>query len=274
MSETVSVIIPMTPNAVWLAETCSSLVQQTHRDWELIAALDGECDVNRAVLSRIDLLGRVKVVALPRGSGVSRALNAGLEVASASLIARLDADDVCEPQRLEAQVHEMRARPNLQVLGSTALEIDESGRVLRLRRVPVGSRLVTRTLRWRNALIHPSVMFRREAVSKIGGYNVSFKRGQDYELWLRIAAEGELDNLPEPLLRYRIHTGQHSRPLVGSVETSAVRNARRGAGSGTPIGKAAADFRHAAWLTHQHIQSGRLALKGAKGPQCNLPPRS
>jgi glycosyltransferase involved in cell wall biosynthesis len=257
VSEEISVLMPVAPRSTWLEQATSSLVAQTHQSWRLIAVLDGECEQNRAVLERPELDGRVRIKVLPGRSGVANALNAGLAEARTDLVARLDADDTCEPQRLAIQVEEFKTRPDLLVLGSGATMINERGRPIGSKRVPVGPRRVLRRLLWHNILVHPSVVFRREAIVGAGGYDPRCLRGQDYELWLRLATLGLLDNVAAPLIRYRVHPGQHSRPIVGPDDTRSIRAARRRAATASWTGSACADARHFAWLSYQHVQTWR-----------------
>lgn len=257
MSDEISVLMPIAPRAAWLDQATSSLLAQTHQSWHLLAVLDGECAENRAVLERPELDGRVRIKVLPGQSGVANALNAGLAEMRTELVARLDADDICEPDRLATQIKEFEGRPNLLVLGSGATMINEQGHRVGQKRVPVGPRRVRRRLLWHNIIVHPSVVFRREAVVGAGGYDPRCLRGQDYELWLRLAALGTLDNLAARLIRYRVHTGQHSRPLVGADETRSIRAARRRAVAASWAGLASADARHLTWLSYQHVQTWR-----------------
>ncbi|WP_446219624.1 glycosyltransferase [Micromonospora sp. IBHARD004] len=255
MSELVSVLMPIAPRSAWLGQAVSSLIAQTHQDWLLVAVLDGECDQNRAVLQQPQLSGRIRVKVVPPGSGVARALNTGLEASSTELVARFDSDDICEPERLRTQIAEMRARPELVVLGSSAAVIDERGRKIGMLSVPVGPERVRRQLLWRNAVIHPSAVLRREQVLRAGGYDPTFVRAQDYELWLRMSRRGLLDNLASPLLRYRRHSQQHSRPITEPAETMQLRLARRRAAGSHPGRVALSDARHFAWLTVQHVKA-------------------
>ncbi|AGL16323.1 glycosyltransferase [Actinoplanes sp. N902-109] len=253
MTERITVLMPIAPGAAWLGEAAGSLLAQTHDAWELVAVLDGECAQNRAVLDDPRLRGRVRTVALPAGSGLVRALNTGLAAARTDLVARFDADDVCEPHRFAVQTGWLRERPEVVLVGSPATLIDEHSRPVGAKRVPVGTDRVHRRLRWRNIIVHPSVVFRRAAVLAVGGYDAACRYGEDYHLWLRLARTGRLDNVAEPLVRYRIHPGQYSKPLTGP-EVTAIRAARRALG-----GPVAADLRHAAWLTYQHVQTRRRA---------------
>ncbi len=244
--------MPVAPRAEWLDQCLEGIARQTSDRWELIVVLDGECQQNRDSIERSGAAGRCKILALAEGSGVATALNAGMADTDAEFVARIDADDVCMPERVQVQLEEMRRRPSLLVLGSAAVEIDEVGAQRGIRTVPTGSRQVRRALQWRNALIHPSVIMRRQPVLAAGGYNVRSERAQDYELWLRLMAVGELDNQGSPLIQYRLHATQHSRgPRL--AQTKQVRAARHRS-SGNPWQHLQADARHLTWLTAQAVR--------------------
>lgn len=246
--------MPILPQARWLPEAIDSLCAQSYSQWSLVAVLDGSCAQNRETLERARLGGRLTVIQLPSGTGVAGALNAGLRSTDAEYVARLDADDTCVPERLSVQISAIVQLPEVWVLGSSACNIDESGRVIGLRHVALSSDDLRRILLWRNAMIHPSVLMRREKILDIGGYNVASRRMEDYELWLRVAAHAELRNLAEPLTHYRVHAGQHSRgPRLGDAR--AIRHARRALTHG-PLSRVAADARHIVWLAAQHHRDG------------------
>jgi glycosyltransferase involved in cell wall biosynthesis len=250
-----AVVMPIAPNAEWLRECVDSLRDQTFADWELVAVLDGACPDNRRTLREADLGSRLRIVELSSPVGVAQALNAGMRSTHAPLVARMDADDICRRDRFEKQVSALRHAPNVWVLGTSATVIDELGREVGVRTVPTGTGAVRRGLLWRNMLVHPSVVMRRPEVLSLGGYNVQSDRMQDYELWLRVAAVAELDNLADPLLRYRIHPQQHSRgPRLG--QTRVIRTARRGAVGGLGAG-VRSDVRHLIWLAAQHWRERR-----------------
>jgi hypothetical protein len=173
---------------------------------------------------------------------------------------RLDADDVCEPSRLATQLQAMRERPALVALGTAATLIDEHGDSIGLRPVPVGARAVRRTLMWRTALIHPSVLVRTEALHAVGGYNERCQRSQDYELWLRLLKVGDLDNLAKPLLRYRISAGQHSRPILLGADSVAIWRARRAVGGERWRDDFVTVGRHLAWSAWQYTLAIRTKI--------------
>jgi glycosyltransferase involved in cell wall biosynthesis len=205
----VSVLLPIRDGEKYLHETLQSLFDQTMADWELIAVFDGSQDRSEAIV-RSYSDRRIRIESIPTSVGMSAALNRGLALCRAEYVARIDADDLCMPHRLERQVSTLEREPGLGVLGTGAMLIDKASRVVGVRRVATGRQRVARGLLLRNQLVHPSVMFRRALVSSIDGYNPALPVVQDYELWLRLLAITEIDNLPDCLVSYRHHPDQLS----------------------------------------------------------------
>lgn len=201
--------MPIRNGARFLAQALTSLSKQTFDDWELVAILDACTDDSEEILAAWGD-ARLRVLKLEESTGISNALNRGLQIAQGKLVARLDSDDECYPTRLMTQTREMIRRPSLSLLGSFATTVSEHGRTLGLRRVAHGPRLKY-WLVVRNQFIHPSVMIRRSMLEKVGGYWPGLKTQQDYELWLRISRIADVDNIPEPLVKYRIHNAQITR---------------------------------------------------------------
>ena len=213
--------MPIRNGARFLPQALNSLSQQTLDDWELVVILDASTDESEEILAGWGDR-RLRVLKLSEPNGISNALNRGIQVADGEIVARLDSDDECYPARLITQAREMERRPNLGLLGSYATIINEHGLALGLRRVAHGPRL-KHWLVMRNQFIHPSVMVRRSILEKLGGYRAGLRTHEDYELWLRLSRIADVDNITQPLVRYRIHGAQtvrHSddmalaRPLI------------------------------------------------------------
>lgn len=153
----------------------------------------------------------LSVVALEKNMGLAEALNAGLEHCEHEFVARIDADDICFPERFERQASFLRANPEVDILGTGAIEIDDAGTEGAIRNVPEFHDDIMAHL-WTCPIIHPSVMFRRDRILELGGYDVSLRRRQDYELWFRAAERGlRFANLNEPLLYYRFNRDTHHK---------------------------------------------------------------
>jgi glycosyltransferase involved in cell wall biosynthesis len=191
----------------FVAETTESVLAQRFRDFELIAIDDGSTDRSRQILegfARRD--PRVRVVSRPN-KGLVATLNEGLALAMAPLIARIDADDLCHPQRFEKQVRALNDDPNLVAVGSCSAAIDEDGNALGNYPTPPSHEEIEREhLRGHSSIHHPSVMFRTEVVRQLGGYR-ELVPCEDFDLWLRLGEVGRLANLPENLITKRLFPG-------------------------------------------------------------------
>jgi glycosyltransferase involved in cell wall biosynthesis len=236
----VSVVMPVRNGERFLSQAVESVRTQTLADLELIAVDDCSTDSTGRILEQSAAADpRIRVVA-GTGTGISAALNAGWHEARGDYVARLDADDVAFPERLERQVRFLDAHPDVAVVGSAAIVIDAGGRRLATTWSPTGGRAIRSTLRRRNCMTHPSVLIRRTALEAAGGYR--FDHVEDYDLWLRLSERHELANLSDATILYRVHPDQTSfQELTEQVRRAvAVRKASslRRRGEVDPLGDA------------------------------------
>ena len=251
-SPAVSVLIPVHNGAPYLLEALDSVWSQGFTDLELVVVDDGSNDDTASILDAMED-PRLRRVCLEQQIGLPGALNAGLEKCRSPLVARLDADDRCLTDRIQRQVDAMERRPNLTALGTSAILIDKAGRSIGRRDALTGSAALLRQLRWHNVLMHPSVMFRRDLVTALGGYSPLATRFEDYELWLRLAALGDLDNLREPLIAYRVHPGQVSAAKITDLTSfNPVANARKALATSRGESLLLAAARQRVWAAYQH----------------------
>jgi hypothetical protein len=189
----------------WLAQALDSVLGQTYADFELIAVDDGSTDGSGERLeayARDDT--RVRVLHNDRNRGLVFSLNRALAEARGRCCARMDADDICLPDRFAHQVAFLEAHPDIAAVGSWKDNFDDTHGSLDVRRYPITPGLVRWTLFFDCPLCHPSVMARTDALRAAGGYHADAFPAEDYDLWLRLVAAGHrLANLPEVLLRYR-----------------------------------------------------------------------
>ena len=213
-----SVVTAVYNGEPWLAEALDSIVGQTFHDFEFIVVDDGSVDGTAEILAaRGD--PRVRVIRQAR-AGQTRALNRGLALASAPVLARMDADDVSLPDRFAKQLAFLGGHPEVGLLGTGSREISGTGRALRLIAPPADDCLIRRALIRANPFVHSSVMFRRAALEAAGGYDERFAVAQDYDLWLRMSRVTRLANLPEPLVLRRVAAGQ----LSSAQDTTRLRD--------------------------------------------------
>ena len=143
----------------------------------------------------------------------------------------MDADDIALIDRLALQVEFMEEHPEIAVVGGAVEFIDQSGKVLRLARQPLHNDEIQRSLVDQSVIWHPTVMMRRDAFDRVGGYR-NVVDAEDYDLWLRMAELFQLANLSQALIKYRLHPGQVSvakcrQQALGATAAKAGASARR-----------------------------------------------
>ncbi len=231
MSPQVSVMMAVYDAEDHLAAAIESIQSQTFTDFELIAVDDGSRDGSLAILERHAARDqRLRVIARPH-AGVVSTRNAALTAARADFVAVMDADDIAHPERLARQVAHLRAQPEILALGAGVEIIDPEGWPIRRLKVPLDHASIDAALmRGRGeALVHPVVMFRRDAMLAVAGYREGCDSVEDLDLYLRLAERGHLANLPETLLQYRHHLHKSTYTLGGEhrrIANAVLRDAR------------------------------------------------
>lgn len=204
---TVSVLMPVYNASCYLNAALDSILAQTFADFEVIAVDDGSTDGSSDILGKAASRDDRVIVLRQQNSGVTKALNAGLQAARGIFIARMDADDIALPDRFEKQVVYLKSNPSCVAVGGQVLLIDQDDRALCRLPVPhdhaaIDQYHLTACL---SAVCHPTAMIRASAIREIGGYRDVFVSAQDVDLFLRLAEVGTLANLGEVVLRYRQH---------------------------------------------------------------------
>ena len=196
MNPIVSVIMPCYNEEENVRNAVTCVLQQTFQNFELIIVDDCSTDATAAIVasfadSRICLLRNAE------NMGVAKSLNAGLKIARGRYIARMDADDTCEPTRLEKQVAYMEQHPEC-VLCATGADV-YNGKEIRLQSIIMGDELLKRYLVKNNPFVHSSVVFRRNISDRTVCYP-EVKGFEDYTLWIELSKLGTFHVLPEILV--------------------------------------------------------------------------
>jgi glycosyltransferase involved in cell wall biosynthesis len=196
-----------------LHESIASMFNQTVPPDEIVLVKDGplteELD---KVLEGFVSTGKLVILALSENSGLGIALQEGLKQCKNDIIARMDSDDISLPNRCETQIGLLSHDPELAIVGSPIIEIDEkSGDLLTLRGAPIIHQDILRLTGRRNPMNHSSVMFRKKAVEAAGGYQ-HFPYHEDYSLWVRMLSKGfKFANTKDPLLHVRVSQNTYNR---------------------------------------------------------------
>lgn len=202
----ISVIMPVFNAGSFLEEAIESALNQRFTDFEFLIHDDGSTDGSLRVLR--DYAARDSRIVLSAGAneGVFAARNLLQAKAQGDLLAVMDADDICLPDRFEKQVAYLDANPECVVLGGSHIIMDAVGRPILRNRMPQGhDRIDGQNIHAIVSIHHPTVMMRRGAVLDCGGYDASYRAAGDLDLWLRMAERGRLANLPDIVLKYRLH---------------------------------------------------------------------
>jgi hypothetical protein len=225
----VDVVMPVRDGGALLEEAVEALRAQTHERWRLLLVDDGSTD---GAAERLAAAGDPRIVLLrSTGRGIVAALRTGVEHVRTEHFARMDADDRCDPERLARQLRTAEDGALL-ALGTAYRVLDAAGEVLGVQAVPTGPDAVRAALRRTNPFCHGSLLLRTDAVRAAGGYREDFPLAEDYDLLLRLAAAGPVDNLPEPLYDWRLDPASSSlrRPREQAQQAARARRAARRAG--------------------------------------------
>ncbi|QPJ64093.1 MAG: glycosyltransferase [Candidatus Nitrohelix vancouverensis] len=193
----VSVVTSVYNGERYLQECVDSILNQTHQNFEFIILDNGSTDGSRTILDRISD-PRV-VVVHQENLGIAGSLNKGVRMAKGELIFRLDADDCAAPDRLEKQILFMEANPDYVLCGGAYEEWREGHLTAQREEFLETDATIRRNFSRLNPFAHSSVVFRRQAFVKVGGYNPSYQTCQDYDLWIRLMQEGKACNLKDNL---------------------------------------------------------------------------
>lgn len=191
----------------------SAVVTQSRRPDEVVLVQDGPVGValQHAIEGFVATCPvPIQHLVLPENQGLAAALTHGLKSCSHDIVARMDADDIAMPHRFERQL-EVLVERRLDLLGTGMFEFAENGSGIVARRTPpIGDR-ISSFARFHDPFNHPTVVYRRSAVLRAGGYR-PMGLMEDYWLFARmIMTAAAVDNLPEPLLMYRVDSGAYSR---------------------------------------------------------------
>lgn len=201
----VSVVMSVYNGERYLRESVESILSQTINNYEFIIVDDGSTDTTWRILTCYAKLdNRIRLIKHQHNRGLTKSLNEAIQMASREYVARMDADDVSHPNRLEEQIKILNEIQHVALVVTWTEIIDENSNSLLIRKLPPPN-YVKNFLRYENLICHGSAMFRKTVFYKLGAYNPDLKYNQDYALWRKFFDSGhELYIIPQPLYKYRI----------------------------------------------------------------------
>ena len=192
-------------NPDYFRDSINSILEQTVKPDEFIIVEDGKLTKGLdAVLNEFHDSEIIKVIALDVNRGLGEALNIGLKSCKNELIARMDSDDLSVNNRCEKQLESFKDNKELSVVGTAVSEfIDDPNVRIAYKGVKISDEDIKRQMKFRNPFNHPSVMFKKSDVLKVGSYQQWFLN-EDYYLWIRMMQNNStFENIDEPLLKMR-----------------------------------------------------------------------
>lgn len=204
MNPRVSVILSVYNGEKYIKQAIESILHQTFKDFELIIIDDGSTDNTSFVLDGFND-SRIIRVKNEKNIGLVKSLNKGLNIAKGEFIARMDADDVSVSDRFEKQIAYLDKHKDIGVLGTYMEQVDDKGKTLSLFKVPESHKDILCRMLSGTAIVHASVVMRRNILMSVGSYNPEFLHTEDTELWTRLILKTHFANLPEVLYIRRIH---------------------------------------------------------------------
>ncbi len=207
----VSIVVPVYNAEKFIKETIDSIFDQSYKRIELIIIDDGSTDNTSKLINEL-IINKDNVLFIQReNKGLVFTLNEMLDLVSGAYVARMDADDVMQPDRIDKQVNAMIDQ-NLDISGTQLIQIDESGKKCGAVIYPLEHEKIVLNMVFASAFAHPSVMMKTEFLNKYKiKYDESFGYCEDYELWTRMIEMGaKTANLPTQEILYRVHATQKS----------------------------------------------------------------
>lgn len=194
----------------YLKQAVESILYQTYKNFEFIivddASKDNSCNYLKSLKDP-----RVKIIKNKKNLGLAGSLNIALRLAQGDYVARMDADDVSLPKRFETQVRFLESHQDIDLCGTWADLINESGQIIGEKKYPTAPKAIKNALRWYTPVIHPTLMVRSRVFKTLVGYNPKFDLAEDYDLLLRAKNKFKIANIPRKLVKWRLWEKRRSR---------------------------------------------------------------
>ncbi len=217
MLNNVSILLPVYNAEKYLTSSIESILNQTYQNFEFIIADDCSNDNSVSIIkSYAQKDKRITVLLNEKNLGIAANRNKLFSHISinSEYIALFDADDICLQNRLISQINFLKSNPDIDVVGSSLIVINEFSQKIGLRKYPSSHKSIKKSIMRFNPIANPSVMLRTSVMENIGYYNTSYKVCEDYDYWLRTLKHHKMANLVDPLVYYRISPTQSKQKYI------------------------------------------------------------
>ncbi len=209
-SPKISVIMAVYNGMPFIREAVASVLSQSYKKFEFIIVNDASTDTTMKYLNSLKDK-RINIINNHKNLGLALSLNKALNVANGKYIARMDADDISMPNRLEAQLNYMEDHSQIALCGCWAELINEKGNKIGVKRYPIQTEKIKLTLLHYPCIIHPTFFAKRRFYEELKGYDPSYDFAEDYELLMRARNKFQMANINKTLLKWRLWDKRRSR---------------------------------------------------------------
>jgi glycosyltransferase involved in cell wall biosynthesis len=205
----ITVLLPVYNGEKHLDEAIDSVLSQSYSEFEFLIINDGSFDNTDNIIRKYaESDPRIRYIENEKNLGLVESLNRGLGLARGKYIARMDADDICHPERFQKQIDFMESHPEIAICGTSFQSFGSSNTT---HIYPRDHEAIKAGLLFGSCICHPSVFMRTDFIKE---YEINYLKetfpAEDYKIWVKAAKNGQLHNLPDILLQYREHETQIS----------------------------------------------------------------
>src|SRR3989344_484233 len=204
----ISVVMAVHNGMPYLKDAVASILNQTCKNFEFIVIDDGSTDKSWSFLNGLKDK-RLKLIKNKKNLGLAKSLNAGLEAAKGQYIARMDADDISLPKRLETQLKFLENNPQVDLCGTWVKHVDENGKELSILKKPADDKSIKKANRWVPGIVHPTWFAKKDVFKKLN-YDPEYEMIEDLE-FLNRAKSLIMANINESLLLWRVSQNRRSK---------------------------------------------------------------
>lgn len=214
----VTVLMPAYNAEKYIGTAIESILNQTYKDFEFIIVNDCSTDSTLDIIKKYAKKDkRIRIISNKKNQKIAQTLNNGLKEAKGKYIARLDADDWSYPERLEKQVNFMEENPDV-VLSSGNMEVcDGELNKKNISNYPLSDKNIRKVFLQYNPTVSPAMIWRRKVSEEIGGFSLN-TMSEDYMFFMDMSSKGEVANLKDVLIKYRVLNTSASSTLVYAAQ--------------------------------------------------------
>jgi glycosyltransferase involved in cell wall biosynthesis len=194
----------------YLEEAVDSVLKQTYKNFEFIIVNDASTDKSWKFLKSIKDK-RLVLLQNKKNMGLANSLNKALRLSRGDFIARMDADDISLPKRLEIQLNFMTKNPNIDLCGTWVDKINAEGEKVGETKYPQKDKSIKKLLAWKPSIVHPTFFAKVKFFKQLGNYDPRFDYAEEYELLMRAGDRFKMANIPQKLLKWRLWDKRRSR---------------------------------------------------------------